>query len=132
VNRVLPVVDDRDTSGFWEAARRGELVVRVCDQCGQVLHLPRAYCNQCGSWESSWKAASGRGHLYSWTTVTHQVHPAFAPPYTIVLVELADFPGVRLVGHVAGEPPLHAGQAMQAWFETLEDGTVLPQWRPVA
>jgi uncharacterized OB-fold protein len=75
---------------------------------------------------------SGRAALYSWTTVAHQVHPAFPPPYTIVLVELVDYPDVRLVGHLEGEPSLRLGQLMEPWFEKLEDGTVLPQWRPVS
>ena len=47
--RPLPVDDDIDTAGFFEAARRGELVVRACDRCGAVLHVPRAYCRTCGS-----------------------------------------------------------------------------------
>ena len=128
---ILPVVDDLDTAGFWDAARRGELAVRVCDDCGHVLHLPRAYCHRCGSWAGSWQPVSGRAHLYSWTTVVHQVHPAFPPPYTIVLVELDDHPGVRLVGHLHGEALLCAGQAMQVSFEAFEDGTVLPQWQPL-
>jgi uncharacterized OB-fold protein len=130
VNGILPVVDDVDTAGFWEAARRGELAVRACDRCGHVLHLPRAYCHQCGSWANHWNPVAGQARLQSWTTVVHQVHPSFPPPYTIVLVELVDHPSVRLVGRLQGEPPLRAGQAMQVSFETLEDGTVLPQWHP--
>ena len=47
------------------------------------------------------------------------------------LPTLDDAPEARLVGYLPGAPELRAGQAMEAWFETLEDGTVLPQWRPV-
>ena len=61
---------------------------------------------------------SGRGRLYSWTTVEHQVHPAYPVPYTIVLVELDDEPGVRLIGYLPGAPELTEGQPMQVWFET--------------
>ena len=127
---LLPVDDDRDTGGFWQAARRHELVVRVCDGCGVVLHVPRAYCHACRSWEGHWQPVSGRGRVYSWTTVDHQVHPAYPVPYTVVLVELEDHPSVRLVGSLPGAPELAEGQAMQVWFEELEDGVVLPQWRP--
>lgn len=130
VSRVLPVEDDRDTGGFWEAARREQLVVRVCDVCGSVLHMPRAYCHHCDSWEGSWKPVSGRGRLHSWTTVAHQVHPSFPVPYTVVLVELEEEPQVHYVGYLPGSPELREGQAMQVWFERLEDGTTLPQWRP--
>jgi uncharacterized OB-fold protein len=129
--RVLPAEDDHDTAGFWAAARRKELVVRVCDNCGTVLHMPRAYCNHCGSWEGRWKQVSGRGRLHSWTTVTHQVHPSFPVPYTVVLVQLEDEPSVRYVGNIPGAPELHEGQALEVWFEELEDGVTIPQWRPV-
>jgi uncharacterized OB-fold protein len=130
VPRLIPVDDDRDTAGFFEAARRGELAIRVCDGCGATLHMPRAYCHTCGSWEGHWQTVSGRGHVYSWTVVDHQVHPAYPVPYTIVLVQLDDVPA-RLMGYLPGTPELNEGQAMEVWFEELQDGVVLPQWRPV-
>ena len=128
--RPVPVTDDRDTGGFFEAAGRHELVVRVCDGCGQALHLPRAYCGSCGSWDGSWRPSAGRGRLASWTTVTHQVHAAFPVPYTIVLVELEDFPGVRLIGRIPGAAELVPDQPMEVWFEQVGDGVTVPQWRP--
>ena len=74
---------------------------------------------------------AGTGRVVSWTTAEHQVHPAYPVPYTIVLVELDDHPGVRFVGHLAGAPQLTDGQPMRVWFEQLDDGVVLPQWAPV-
>ena len=127
-SRLLPVDDDLDTAGFFEAARRNQLAIRVCDGCGAVLHMPRAYCRTCGSWEGHWEPATGRGHVYSWTVVEHQVHPAFPVPYTVVLIQLDDMPA-RVVGYLPGVPDLEEGQPMQVWFETLDDGVVLPQWK---
>ncbi len=128
--RLLPVDDDLDTGGFFEAARRHELVVRRCNRCDAVLHMPRAYCHTCGSWEGRWQPVAGTATLYSWTVVEHQVHPAFPPPYTVVLVELDDLPA-RFVGSLRGRPALTVGQPMRVWFEVLADGVVLPQWEPV-
>jgi uncharacterized OB-fold protein len=127
---LLPVDDDKDTGGFFQAAARGELVVRVCDQCETILHVPRAYCRACGSWDGSWRAVAGSGTLHSWTVADHQVHPAYPVPYTIVLVDLDDAPGVRLLGHVPGSPDLRAGMAMRVRFDELADGVVLPNWEP--
>ena len=129
--RPVPRTDDRDTGGFWAAAADGRLAVRVCSSCRAVLHLPRAYCHHCGTWSEHWVEVDGRGRLYTWTTVEHQVHPAFPVPYTIVLVELDDLPGTRLVGYLEGAPELSPDQAMEVWFEPLDGGTALPQWRPV-
>jgi uncharacterized protein len=127
--RLLPVVDDVDTGGFFEAAQRGELVVRRCEGCGAVLHLPRAYCHACGSWDGRWAPVAGTGTLHSWTVVEHQVHPAYPAPYTVVLVQLDDV-AARLVGWLPGRPELAPGQPMRVWFETVDDGVVLPQWAP--
>lgn len=128
--RPLPVTDDHDTGDFWAAAKKGQLVVRECARCGALLHLPRAYCHICGSWSEQWRAIPGRGRLVSWTKVEHQVHPDFPVPYTVVLVELEGAPGARLVGHLPGRPELTAGQPMEARFEAVGDGVVLPQWSP--
>ena len=129
--RLLPVVDDRDTAGFFEAARVGLLAIRMCNGCDAVLHMPRAFCHNCRSWDGRWQPVAGTGTVYSWTVVDHQVHPLFPVPYTVVLVELDDVPGARLIGHLPGAPDLHIGQPMRVWFETLADGVVLPQWEPL-
>ncbi len=128
--RLVPRDDDRDTGGFFQAARRGELVVRMCNGCDGLLHMPRAYCHTCGSWDGRWQSVAGTGSVYSWTVVTHQVHPFFPVPYTVVLVQLDDVPAARLVGHLPGAYPITAGQPMRVWFETVADGVVIPQWKP--
>ena len=130
VSGLLPIDDDRDTGGFFEAARRGELVVRACATCGAFLHLPRAYCRTCGSWEGRWQPVSGRASLHSWTVVEHQVHPMYPTPYTVVLVELDDAPGVRYVGNLAGRPDLREGMPMRVRFDDAGDGVTLPNWEP--
>jgi uncharacterized protein len=129
-DRLVPVVDDRDTGGFFAAAREGRLVVRRCNGCDAVLHLPRAYCAGCGSWDGRWQDAAGTATLHSWTVVEHQVHPAFPVPYTIVLVELDEVPAVRMVGYLDGAPDLVAGRPMRVRFDPVGDGVVVPGWEP--
>jgi len=129
--RLLPITDDLDTGGFFEAAQRNELVIRMCNGCDAVLHMPCAYCGTCGSWDGRWQPVAGTGSVYSWTVVEHQVHPTFPAPYTIVLVKLDDV-DARLVGYLDGTPDLEEGLAMQVWFEPAGEGVVLPQWRVVA
>ncbi len=127
---IVPVTDDRDTAGYWEAARRGELAVQVCQPAGHVLHLPRGYCHRCDSFDVGWKAVSGRGTVHTWTTVEHAVDPAFPVPYTIVLVELDDEPGVRYVTNIPGRPELAVGDPMVVRFDEIAPGVTLPRWEP--
>jgi uncharacterized OB-fold protein len=130
--RFQPVPHDRDTGGLFEAAAEGRLVIRACKACGSALHPPVAYCRYCASWDTDWRDVEGRARLYAWTTVTHQVHPDYPTPYTVVLVELeAVTPVVRMVGYIDGVPDLRAGMAMEAYFAASGDGQRLPQWRPV-
>ena len=126
---LLPVDDDVDTGPFFQAARQRRLVLQRCDRCAALLHVPRARCHRCGSWETSWQPVSGRASLHSWTVVSHQVHPAYPTPYTVVLVELDDC-GAHLVGSIPGTPQLRADQPTDAWFQELGEGVVLPNWRP--
>jgi uncharacterized OB-fold protein len=130
-DRPLPRLGDPDTGGFFAAAARDVLAVCACKACGAVLHLPRSYCHHCGAWDTTWRPVGGEGRLYSWTTVEHQVHPAFPVPYTVVLVDLVDEPGVRLAGYLPGRPELEAGMAMRVRFEPVAEDTKLPQWEPV-
>jgi uncharacterized protein len=136
-HRLVPVDDDRDTGGFFAAAREGRLVVRRCNGCDAVLHVPRAYCARCGCFDGRWQDVAGTGSVHSWTVVEHQVHPAFPVPYTIVLVDVDvdvavdDAPAVRMVGHLPGVPDLVAGQRVRVRFDRVADDVVVPGWELV-
>jgi uncharacterized OB-fold protein len=126
--RPVPSTTDHDTGGFFRAATRGTLAVRACTGCGQVLHLPRAWCFACGSWETAWRDVRPEGTLWSFTTTHRTLRAGFDAPYTVVVVELDDAPGVRLVGHRPGEPELTIGMPMRAAFEQLGDEVAIPRW----
>jgi uncharacterized OB-fold protein len=124
----LPVTDDPDTAGFWEAALRRRLAVAVCGTCEEVLHLPTPCCPRCHGWNVIWREIAPTGWVYSFTVVEQSVHPAFKAPYTIALIELDAAPGVRLVGYLDGRVPLQIGAPMFARFDPPRDGVVLPRW----
>jgi uncharacterized OB-fold protein len=126
---IVPAID-ADNEAFWAAAKRHELAICRCRACGRAIHLPRGMCPACSATDPVWEVVPGTGSLYSWTTVERQVHPSFPTPYTVVLVAVSEEPSVRLVSHLPGRPDLKVGMAMVLWFEELESGHVLPQWRP--
>ena len=129
--RALPNVQDHDTQGHWDAARRGEVAIKFCDDCGKVLHLPRAYCSGCGGWNTSWRSVAPTATLYSYTTTERELRPGVEPPYTVVVVELDEAPPARLFGYLPGRPELRIGQPMRARFERVDDEVTLVQWEPV-
>ena len=127
---LVPVVDDADTAGFFRAAAEGRLAVCRCAACDSLLHAPTAYCRKCGAFGQRWVDVAPAGRIYSYSVVTHQVHPEFPTPYTLLLIELEDEPQARLIGHLEGRPPVHIGQRVVADFPAAEGGRpVLPTWR---
>lgn len=100
---LLPVVDE-DGAPFWEYAARGGAPrsgVRL-PTCGELRFPPRPCCPHCGSFDSEWRAMSGRGQLWSYVIPHPPLLPAYAEqaPYNAVLVELAEAPHIRLAGNV--------------------------------
>ena len=115
-----------DSAGYWEAALRHELVVRVCRPAGHVLHLPRAYCATCDTFDVTWRPVAGRGTVHTWTVVEHAVDPAFPAPYTVVLVELDDPPGVRFVSDLPGRRNFTSGNRWSCASTTWPTGSRCP------
>ncbi len=86
---------------FWSAAAEGRLDLPFCEECGKPHMFPRDRCPHCGGARLAWRAASGRGEVYSFSTVRRAPTPAFAPdaPYTVAIVTLAE--GPHLMGRLA-------------------------------
>ena len=87
---------------YWEAARRGQLVIQRCADCGKYRHYPRLLCDACYSRAHDFVPVSGSGVIHSWTITHHIFHRAFAAevPYVLVTVDL--YEGVRALGRWDG------------------------------
>ncbi|ONH49955.1 hypothetical protein CcI49_37850 [Frankia sp. CcI49] len=113
-----PVARDDASAAFFDAAARGELLVRRCLDSGDVLGPEARTCTGCGSARLEPFVVSGRGVLVTWAVV-HQVPVSAlrgAVPYVTAVVELAEGPWllVRLVGTDGRD--LRAGQPVSARF----------------
>jgi uncharacterized OB-fold protein len=107
------------TAELWQAARRGELLVQRCDDCGHHQHYPRAFCLSCESPAVTWAVASGAATIYSQTTVHLKTHPFLQPPYVAAVVELAE--GPRLTTNIVGELT-RIGDAVTLEWQEREGG----------
>src|SRR5262249_3763086 len=85
---------------FYGFCKRHELRFQRCTQCGTWRHIPRDMCASCGSFGFEWARSSGRGKVFSWTTIAQPFLPQFAPlvPYAAAVIELDE--GVRMVSWV--------------------------------
>lgn len=127
---------DADSAPYWAAAQDGRFVLQECDECHRRRFPPREHCPVCLSPSSTWRAATGRGTLASWSTVHRAFVPAFVDivPYTVALVRLADDDAVMLVGRLhdvdADEvAALSVGRVVEAVVDATDPGVV--GWRLV-
>jgi hypothetical protein len=120
------------TEAFWAAAREGRLVIQRCTSCGAFRHLPAALCGSCQSTAHEWVASAGRGTVYTYTIVTHPVHPATraSVPYNVVVVKLDDCGGVLVPSNVVDCPPedVRVGMRVQVVFERVDEEIALPRF----
>ncbi|MEV6007530.1 OB-fold domain-containing protein [Streptomyces sp. NPDC051976] len=141
---LLPVTDT-DGAPFWEYARRGELRVQSCDDCGRLRFPPRPCCPYCRSFRSSWRQMSGRGRIWSYVFPHPPLLPDYAEqaPYNVIVVELAEEAGpeggrIRLVGNLVARADarldsvdparLRIGAAVKAAFHPVSEEITVVRW----
>ncbi len=95
-----------DTKPFWDYCKQHELRVQRCTRCGAYRFHPVPVCYKCQSFEYEWVKSSGRGEVYSRIVVHHPAHAATRDmvPYNVVIVELEDCGGTRLISNVIDTP----------------------------
>lgn len=130
---AMPDVDDWNTREWWTHVKEHRLVVQRCKACGTFRHPPSPVCYRCRSFEHEWAPLSGRGVVYSYTIAYHPPSPALKDlvPYNVVLVELQDAGGVRMLGNLldADLGEIRVGLPVEVVFENISDKVTLPQWR---
>lgn len=104
-------VADRDTQPFWDAVGEHRLVVQRCRECGRWIWQPRPLCPACQAADPVWTDVSGDARVVSWTVLHPPVLTVWQGklPFVILLVELDDAPGVRMIGQLVDE----AGELLQ-------------------
>jgi uncharacterized OB-fold protein len=132
--KPLPAIDE-ENKPFWEYAKKHELRMQKCPQCGQIYYPPSSLCPNCHSWEKAeWTKLSGKGTVYSFIVARRATNPAFAKevPYVVAIVETNE--GGRLISNVIGCKPedVKVGMAVEVVFEDVTDEISLPKFKPVA
>ncbi len=134
-SRFPSPIPEFDAREFWEGCARGELLMQRCARCGKFRWLPQPMCPVCHSLERGWVKMSGRGRVYSYTIVTHPVHPAATGrvPYNVVQVQLDEDPDLIIVSNMVGirNEDIRIDMPVRVVFEEHAPGVILPKFTPV-
>ena len=143
---LLINLSDQDTeyTGYFEAAKRHELVVKKCLDCELLRGEPGAACPWCTSMRWEWHPVSGKGTIYSYQIIPHAILPGFSDwaPYPVVLVELdeqsgapKEHDGLRITANLLdenmapeNEENVAIGKRVNVVFLDVENGLTLPQF----
>ena len=128
-DRPLPLPDP-DTAFFWEATAEKKLKILRCQTCKTYVHYPKPSCWNCGGADVKPEEVSGRGAVYSYT-VTHQPVPGYEPPFAVVIVELEEQAGLRMVSNVINVPPedVRIGMPVEVTFQPVAEDVWLPLFK---
>ncbi|HZF77753.1 MAG TPA: OB-fold domain-containing protein [Acetobacteraceae bacterium] len=119
-----PLVDPT-TQPFWDAARRGELLIGLCRETGMHFWYPRGVSPFTLSTDVELVPAKGTGTVYSYTVMR------VGQSYIAAYVELDE--GPRLFTNVVDCAPeaVRIGMRVRVAFRPTEgDGPPVPVFRP--
>ena len=128
--KPLPLPDEASRP-FWEGARRHRLVFPFCTTCQRWLHPSSEICRE-GHRTIEHRELSGRGTVYSFTTVREPTTRGLEPPYVVAIVQLEEQNDVCLITNLVEldgvEPAI--GTPVEVTFEDVAEDCSLPQFRP--
>jgi uncharacterized protein len=139
VGLAIPVVDSDGLSApYWNGLRKNELLIQHCEACDTFQFGPEYLCHHCHTFAPTWSKVNPRGLIYSWERIWHSVEPCLDDhtPYIVVLVELLQASGIRMLGNLLGDPNQEVliGAEVEGVFEHHSQAVppfALLQWRYV-
>lgn len=121
---------------YWRSLAEEKVMVQRCGACGNWQWGPEWLCHKCQSFDMKWEEVAPTGVIYSWERPWHPVHPALKArgPYTVVMVELPQAGGIRMIGNLLGpdDQPVRIGAEVTGVFEHHDDAEepyTLLQWQ---
>ena len=111
---------------YFQAAAEGKLLLKKCNECGEVHHYPRALCPFCWSQKVEWVQAKGTGEIYTYS-ITRRGGPV---PYCIAYVTLDE--GPRMLTNIVDcdLDSIKIGQRVKVTFKKTEGGASVPCFAP--
>jgi uncharacterized OB-fold protein len=127
--RPTPIADEA-SQPFFDAAAEGKLLLRFCAKCQRFMTYSAEFCDNCLASDLEWKAASGKGTVYSYVVMHQVLHPGFAAevPYNVIVVETDE--GPRLQSNLLGtaDAGINVGMRVEVTCQPAGDVSV-PYWK---
>jgi uncharacterized OB-fold protein len=123
---------DSTTLPWWEAASEHRLVVQRCTACGHTRLPPAPVCSECRSNEAEWQEVSGRGEVYTYTSVHRPIAAGQPLPTVIAVVALEGAGGVRMISNLVEVEPeaIAIGMPVEVVWEDMSPDLAIPRFRP--
>ena len=132
-NKPIPV-PQVESDVYWQGAKKHELWLRNCNDCGNAYFYPRDISPCCFSRNTGWVQASGNATLFTYAIVHRAPHMGFVGdvPFVTAMVELEEGP-IMPTNIVIDDPTpenLQIGMALEVVFEDITDDIALPKFKP--
>ncbi len=127
-----PPLANTTTIGWWEQAAEHRLVVQRCTACGQTRFPPAPICPACRHDGAEWHEVSGRGEVYTFTTVHRPVAGDMKLPFVIAVIALEDSGDLRIISNLVNVEPddIEIGMPVEVVWEDMSDDLAVPRFRP--
>ena len=130
MSRILP----RPTAlsqPYWDACRKGELLLQRCLDCAEFQFYPRIMCSSCGGGNLEWQPSSGKGIVASFTVVQRGITTDYPAPYVVALIDLEE--GPRMMSSLTGvaAEQVRVGAAVEVTFTDWSEDIAVPEFRPI-
>jgi uncharacterized OB-fold protein len=86
-------------------------------------------CPECLEDATEWRAASGRGRVWSYAVYERALHPAFDVPYVVAAIELDE--GPIFISNLVGRQDYAIGETVEAIFENVTPEVTLVKFRGI-
>ena len=132
-SKPVPIPDEI-SAPFFDGSRAGKLMLQHCTSCDAWSFPVRERCPHCFAGGLGWRAASGRGTLYTFAIMHQVMNPGFAGavPYNVSQIDLDE--GVRMISNIVGiaNDALRIGMKLEVCFDDVDDTIRIPKFRPAA
>ena len=127
-----PPLANGTTLPWWQAAAEHRLVVQRCTACEHTRLPPAPICPECRATDADWKEVSGRGEVYTYTTVHRPIAADQTLPFFVAVIALEDSGGVRIISNLVDVTPeeLEIGMPVELVWEDMSADLAIPRFRP--